>query len=160
MSYFSVLRLWHTYADSHPSKSSKKDTLAAKKWWYFVENALLKLNFQHDGHLHANCLIYIVTISFKCLVFQFLDCGIRVQIPVLTEVQIGRIICRKKCSYFDKKNVLFDAYFPRLMTLVCQFLLLHSNFFFCKYFLFHFFNHDIRMHISILTEVQKGHNSG
>ena len=64
----------------------------AKKKGYFAENAPLKLNFQHDGHLHANCLIYIVSISFKCLLFQFLDCGIRVQSPVLTEVQSGRII--------------------------------------------------------------------
>ena len=23
------------------------------------KNVLLKLNFQHDGHLYANCLIYI-----------------------------------------------------------------------------------------------------
>ena len=143
---------------SYPSKSSKKDTLMAKKKGYFAENAPLKLNFQHDGHLHANCLIYIVSISFKCLLFQFLDCGIRVQIPVLTEVQSGRIIWKSVPILI--KNVLFDGYFPRLMILVCQLLLLYSNFFPRNYFLFHFFNHDIRMHISILTEVQEGHNSG
>ena len=37
MPSFSVLTLWYTYGDSHPSRGSKEDTLAAKKLSYFAK---------------------------------------------------------------------------------------------------------------------------
>ena len=74
---FPVLMLWHKCADSHPKNGFIRDTLTAKKPGHnSLKNALLKLSFQHDGHLYANCLIHILTIYWKYLLFQFLDYGI------------------------------------------------------------------------------------
>ena len=30
-----------------------------KKWWSFLKKCILKLNFQYDGQLYANCSIYM-----------------------------------------------------------------------------------------------------
>ena len=62
------------------------------------------------GHLHANCLFYILTIYRKCLPFQFLRCGIRIHTPILTEVQRGHI-SGKKSGHKLLKNVLFKFNF-------------------------------------------------
>ena len=37
MPFFSVLRLRHTCADSHPDRGSKKETLTVKKWSCFAK---------------------------------------------------------------------------------------------------------------------------
>ena len=52
-----------------------------------LKNELLKLNFQHDGHLYANSLSYAFTIYHKCLLLRFFVCGIHVPISIPTEVQ-------------------------------------------------------------------------
>ena len=72
MLFISVLK-WHSYADSYPNRGSKKDTLAAIKWSYFFEkkNVVLKLQIQHEGHVGAIFLIYILTIYRECLLCQF-----------------------------------------------------------------------------------------
>ena len=54
-----------------------------------IKNILLLIkiiNFQDEGHLDANVLIYILTIYSECLHFQFLARGIR---GILTGVQNG-----------------------------------------------------------------------
>ena len=53
----------------------------------FPKLLILKRNFQHHGHFYANCLIYTQTIYCKCLLYQLLGCGIRMQIPILTGVE-------------------------------------------------------------------------
>ena len=42
-----------------------------------------------EKKITANCLCYILTIYCICIPFQFLRCGIRMQIPILTMVQKG-----------------------------------------------------------------------
>ena len=61
MASFLVLKLPHMYAGSHPNRGLKKDTLAAKKGHVLLKNVLFKLNFQDEGHLDSNFLIYILT---------------------------------------------------------------------------------------------------
>ena len=56
-----------------------------------LKDVLLKINFQDKGHLYVRCLLYILTIYVKCLLFQFLGRGIRIHIPILTPVRNGRI---------------------------------------------------------------------
>ena len=51
--------------------------------------------FREKGHLYANCLFYILIIYCKYILFRFLSGGIRMQIPILTEVQQGRTIFEK-----------------------------------------------------------------
>ena len=58
---FLVLKLPHTYAGPHPNRGLKKDILAAKKAHVLLKNVLFKLNFQDEGHLDSNFLIYILT---------------------------------------------------------------------------------------------------
>ena len=71
-----------------------------------IKNKLLKLNFEDEGHLDVDVLIYILTIYRECLLFQFFSHGISMYIAILTEVQIGRK-GREKNSYFPKKCFLF-----------------------------------------------------
>ena len=68
-----------------------------------LKNGLLKLNFQDEGHLYANWMFYILTIYCKSFLFQSLGCGLRMHIPILTEVQNGRILCQKKVVFWWTK---------------------------------------------------------
>ena len=52
-------------------------------------------SFRDEGHLYANCLFYILSIYRKCFLFQFLCCAIHMHIPILREVQNGRISHQK-----------------------------------------------------------------
>ena len=83
MQYFSVLLLLYTYARSHPKMVQKGVLWAEKKGHILLKNIRLKVHFQYEGNLHANCLICTMTIYSKCLLFHFLVCGIRMQIPIL-----------------------------------------------------------------------------
>ena len=51
------------------------------------KNVLLKLNFQYDGQLDANCLIYILTFYVELLCFQLFTRGMRTHISIPTVVQ-------------------------------------------------------------------------
>ena len=86
MPSISVLKLLHTYAHSRPNNGSKRTHYRLIKGPILLNNVVLKLNFQREGHLYANCLIYTLTIYHKCLLFQFLGCGIHMRIPILTGV--------------------------------------------------------------------------
>ena len=56
-----------------------------------VKKLLLKRNFEDAGHLSGKCFFFILTLCHKCLLFQFLPCEIRMQIPILTGVHKGSI---------------------------------------------------------------------
>ena len=115
----------------------------------------LKLIFRDEGHLYARFSFYIQTIYCKCLLFQFLGCGIHIHIPILTGVQNGRI-GQRKSSHILLKHFLFEALFPRWMSLVFQLLVLCSDYLYPKCFLSEFFSRGIHMHIPILTGVENG----
>ena len=59
---------------------------------FFWKMFLLKLNFQDEDHLYANCLFHILPLYCKCFLFQFLIDGIRMHIRILRRVQTWRII--------------------------------------------------------------------
>ena len=61
MASFSVLSLWHTYADSHQNRSSKKGTLVA------INN----VNFQEEGHVYYNCIFHILAVQRRSLFSSF-----------------------------------------------------------------------------------------
>ena len=70
---------------------------------------LLKLDIQDEGHLHANCLFYILFMYSMCLLFHFLSHGIIMHISILTGLQNGDIISWKnghiwQNSHFYKLN--------------------------------------------------------
>ena len=54
-----------------------------------------------------------------------------------------------KNSHIFLRNVLFEAYFPRLMSLVCQ-LLVFILTIYCKYLLFQFLRCCIRINLLII----------
>ena len=102
-----VLKSWHKYAHSHPDRGLKCMQDLLKNGHILIKNILLMINFQDEGHLDANFLIYILTIYSECLHFQFLARGIR---GILTGVQNGRMTRRKNTDIL-LRNVLFEAYF-------------------------------------------------
>ena len=80
------------------------------------------LIFQDEGHLlYTDCLLYILTLYSKCLLFQFSIHGIHMHILILRGVQNGRI-SRRENSLILLQNVVFEAYFPRWRPLVFQIL--------------------------------------
>ena len=91
------LHLWYTYTHSHPSRGSKGRISGWKNCHILLKNVLLRLNFQDEGHFYAICLFYILSFCLKCLPFQFLSCGMRMHILVLTGVQNGYINSWKNC---------------------------------------------------------------
>ena len=70
MPYFSVFRLRHNYAGSHPNRTLKKDILTAKNGHVLLKNILFKLNFQDEGQLDSNFLIYILTFIVNAFFFS------------------------------------------------------------------------------------------
>ena len=108
--------------------------------------------------MYLNCLFYILNIYCKRFLFQFLRCGIHFHIPFLTGVQKGHISLWKMVI-FCYKNVLLklnlqdEGHFDSNC-------LLYILSFYLKRLLFQFFTRGIRMDISILTRVQRGHISG
>ena len=87
---------------------------------------ILKPLLDDEGHLYPDSLFYILIVYLKHLFFQFFSRGIRVYIPILRGVQNGHI-SRLKGSVFLLKNVLFEALYPSLRSLVCQWLVLYSD---------------------------------
>ena len=91
MSSFTVLTLWYRYAHSHPDIGSKGTHHLLKNGHILLRKVLLKLNFEAEDHLYANCLSYILSLCLKCLLFQFVSRGIPMQIFILTGVQKGHV---------------------------------------------------------------------
>ena len=80
-------------------------------------NVLLTMNFEHEGHLYANCLFCIFSFFIKCLLSQLSSRDIDMHIPILSGVQIGRTN-RWKNSHIMAKNDLFKVYFLRWWSLI------------------------------------------
>ena len=74
---------------SHPNMGSERTHERLKKRSQFAKKVLLKLNFERKGDLYANDFFYFLDICCKRRLFQFLPCGIRMHIAILTGVQIG-----------------------------------------------------------------------
>ena len=77
---------------------------------FYLKFVLLKLDFEKEGQLHANWLFYVFRFCYKCLLFQFLSCGIYIHVPILTGVQDVRISPWKKQSYFSKNCSFWCLY--------------------------------------------------
>ena len=75
----------------------------------------LKLNFQDNGHLHANCLFCILIIYRKCFAFQFSCRGIGMHISILTGVQNRRFSSWKNGYIFLKKFILNNMQMARFV---------------------------------------------
>ena len=79
----------------------------------------MKLNFWDEGHLHADCLFYILTNSCKCLLFQFLRCD--------TLIQISTLAGGSKRTYYRLTNS--PNLLKKVLKLTSQYEShLHSNF--------------------------------
>ena len=82
-------------------------------WWNFhilLKKLLVKLNFQNEGDLYANSLIFVLFIFCKCLLFWFLSRGIRLLIPILTPFSNGCLSSWRVC-HIVLKNVLLKLIF-------------------------------------------------
>ena len=114
----------------------------------------MNLNYQDEGHLYANCLLYVLTIYPKYLLLQFLTCGIRMHIPILTGVQNGDISWKK--SHILLKTFRFENWFLRWSTIYVNFLFYILTIF--RIFdYFQFLGCGISMYyIPILTEIENG----
>ena len=97
----------------------QKRRIAGWKMVIFAKkNILLKLNLQDEGHLHANCLFYILYFCFKYFIFQLFSCCIRMHVLILPEVQKKKkvfIICKDMYFWNLISNMkvicILNAYF-------------------------------------------------
>ena len=76
------------------------------------------------------------------------------QIPFLTEVQNGRLICEENGRILVKECLVLSL-FLEVKSLVCYLIVLYSDFH-RKFRIFQFCICAIRMHIPIPTGVQNG----
>ena len=128
-----------------------------RSWSYFAKKCtfeVLKLNFQDEGHLHANSLFFVLPIYHICLLFWFLGCGIRMNIPILTGVQKGHI-SGWWIGQNLLKNVLLQTNFQCEARLYANCLLYILNFCF-KYLFLQLLSSGIRTQLPILTGLQNG----
>ena len=91
MPSFSDLTLWQTYSHSHANSCSKRTAYLLKNGHIFIKDVLLKLNFQDEGHLRANCLFFILSLCLKSVLSPYFSCGIRMHISIITGVRKGHI---------------------------------------------------------------------
>ena len=85
--FFPVPMSSNTYSYSYPSWGSKWAHAYLKKSFFSKKMFFLKLNFQDEDQLYANCLFHILSLYRKCFLFQFLIGCIRMHIHILTGVQ-------------------------------------------------------------------------
>ena len=108
VSSFSVFRLWHTYAHSHPNGGWKRRHYQPKNGYIWLKTALFKLNFRDEGHLYSNCLFVILTFIPNTIFFSSLS------VPILAGGQNGCISLKNKQT--NKKTARFckNIFFLRL----------------------------------------------
>ena len=92
---------------------------------FLLKNVLFETSFTWWSSLV--CLFNILTIYSKCRCFHFVSRGIGMYIPILTGVQNGHISCLKDSVSLQKK-ILFEASFLCGRSLVCQLLVLYSDY--------------------------------
>ena len=135
-SFFPVPMSSNTYSYSYPSWGSKWAYAYLKKVYFSRKMFFLKLNFQDESHLHANCLFCILILCCKCFSFQFLSCGICKHISILMGAQNGRIYSWKNMIFFWKMFFLkFNFQDKDQLYANCLFHILSL---YCKCFLFQF----------------------
>ena len=84
------------------------DAKVAKKISHILfKNVLFEFIFRDEGPFYVNYLFYIIIIYFKCLVFEFLRCGIHMHILTLTK----KMRYRLKSSHVLLKNILLKINF-------------------------------------------------
>ena len=69
---------------------------------------ILNPSFQGKGQFYDNFLFDILIIQGRFLAFQFLTCGIRIYLPVLTLFE-NRPFNSRKIADLLLKNVVFEA---------------------------------------------------
>ena len=132
------------------------DAKVAKKISHILfKNVLFEFIFRDEGPFYVNYLFYIIIIYFKCLVFEFLRCGIHMHILTLTK----KMRYRLKSSHVLLKNILLKINFQVEVTFKSIVCFIFSHFA-LNCLLFKFFSRVMRMHITILTGVQKGYIGG
>ena len=124
-----------------------------ERYCFLLKNVPFEAFLRWRRSLLCQLFVYILTIYAKCLLFQFLSGSILMLIAILTWVQNERTNLWKN-SQILLKNVVFAALCPRWRSLVCQ-LFFDILSIYHKYHLFLFFSRGIRVHIPILTGVQK-----
>ena len=125
---------------------------AEKHGQILLKNVLLKIYFQNEGSLYANCFLYTLTIYLKCLLFWFLGRGIPICIPIVTPVQNGRISSWTN-GYILLKKILVKLNLEGEGCLYanCLFDILSIYF---QVLLFQFLSRGIPVRIPILTWIQ------
>ena len=150
-----LLKLWHTYAYSHPNRGLKCTQMLIKNGCILRKNVVLKINYQNEGHLDVNFLIYMVTIYGEYLLFQFFSRGIRTAHchPNRSSKWTHK---SPKNSHILQRNVLSQAYFRSEGHLHANSLFyILSLYLTCL--LFQNLTRGILMHMSIRTGVLKRH---
>lgn len=79
----------------------------------FIKNVHLKINFQDDGHLDDNLLIYIVTVYSECILLQLFSRGMRIQ---FCHPNRGS----KWTHYLPKNNHMFFLKLIFKMKVICM----------------------------------------
>ena len=80
------------------------------------KNVVLKINYQNEGLLDVNFLIYMLTIYGEYLLFQFFSRGIRTYIAFLKPNRGSKSFRTHKSpknNHILQRNVLSEAYFLR-----------------------------------------------
>ena len=80
-----------------------------------LKNVLLKLHFQHEGHVDV-LLSYILTIYCIVPLFRFLSRGISIHVPIITGVQNRRITRQKNSHILQKKCCFWSSFFKMKVT--------------------------------------------
>ena len=116
-------------------------------------NVLLTMNFEHEGHLYANCLFCIFSFFIKCLLSQLSSRDIDMTFPFYQGFKLDAQIAGKTVIYWQKKIFLkFIFWDEGHLYPNCLFYILTA---YCKCLLFLFLGCGIHMHIPILTRAQK-----
>ena len=135
---------------------AQKGRISGWKHGYILPKILLlKLNFSDECHLYANCLLYILIICRKYLLFLIRNCSIRMNIPIQTGFQNGSINPWRKSHIFRKKMFFLKLTFQDEGHLY-TYCLLYILIIYCNLLLFQISGYGIRMHIPILIGVQNG----
>ena len=136
---------------------NQKEHFTIKKWSYFANNCTFKAWFPRRMSFVCTFSFYILSLCLKWLLSQFFSYGIRRHISILTRAQKQTINSLKNGHIF-RKNILLKLNFQGEGNLDVHFLI-YFLIIYREWVLFQLFSRGIRMHISILTWVQKGYIS-
>ena len=107
----------HAYAHSYPNRGSKWTHNLPKNGHIMIKTAFFNLNFQDEGHLKINPLIYHLSNYNESLLFLLFSPVIGMHLVILAWVQSRHISHQKKELYFAQKCT-FEAYFLSWISLI------------------------------------------